>query len=212
MSQQTRQTFDRLYGDAVAPENLPWNHSTPSEFLEQVVAERPAGGRALDLGCGSGVDSVFLAQLGWQVTCLDFMRQAVEMTVNRAAAAGVTVDAQVADITTWRGDGTFALIVDAGCLHALEMGDRPAYRRKLLEWLAIGGHYVLRHFERRPLYTWRSMGPKRVSRRRIKKLFAPELVERDFRRDVLTSARQPNGPRYTHTTYWFEDKRDGAAT
>ena len=140
MSQQTRQTFDRLYGDAAAPENLPWTHSTPSEFLEQVVAERPAGGRALDLGCGSGVDSVFLAQQGWQVTCLDFMRQAVEMTVNRAAAAGVTVDAQVADITTWRGDGTFALIVDAGCLHALEMGDRPAYRRKLLEWLAIGGH------------------------------------------------------------------------
>ncbi len=208
MGQQSRQTFDRLYGDAAAPEDLPWNHGTPSDFLEQVVAARPDDGRALDLGCGSGVDSVFLAQHGWQVTSLDFMPQAVEMTRKRAEAAGVTVSAQVADITTWPGDGTFDVIVDAGCLHALEMVDRPAYRRQLLQWLAIGGDYVLRHAERRHLFDRRQMGPKRVSRRRIKKLFAPELVERDFHRNLITSARYPSGPGFTHTSYWFEDRRD----
>ncbi len=207
MGQQSRQTFDRLYGDATAPEDLPWNHGTPSDFLEQVVAARPDGGRALDLGCGSGVDSVFLAQHGWQVTSLDFMPQAVEMTRKRAEAAGVTVSAQIADITTWPGDGTFDVIVDAGCLHALEMVDRPAYRRQLLKWLAIGGDYVLRHAERRHLFDRRQMGPKRVSRRRIKKLFAPELVEQDFRRNLITSARYPGGPGFTHTSYWFEDRR-----
>ena len=208
MGQQSRQTFDRLYGDAAAPEDLPWNHGTPSDFLEQVVAARPDDGRALDLGCGSGVDSVFLAQHGWQVTSLDFMPQAVEMTRKRAEAAGVTVTAQVADITTWPGDGTFDVIVDAGCLHALEMVDRPAYRRQLLQWLAIGSDYVLRHAERRHLFDRRQMGPKRVSRRRIKKLFAPELVERDFHRNLITSARYPSGPGFTHTSYWFEDRRD----
>ena len=207
MSQQSRQTFDRLYGDAQAPEDLPWNHTTPSDFLEQVVAARPDGGRALDLGCGSGADTVYLAQHGWQVTSLDFMPQAVEMTRKRAEAAGVTVDVQVADITTWPGDGTFDLIVDAGCLHALGMADRPAYRRQLLQWLAIGGVYVLRHAERRHVFERRRMGPKRVSRRRIKKLFAPELVERDFHRNLITSARYPSGPGFTHTSYWFEDRR-----
>ena len=207
MSQQSRQTFDRLYGEATAPEGLPWNHTTPSDFLEQVVAARPDSGRALDLGCGSGADSVYLAQHGWQVTSLDFMPQAVEMTRKRAEAAGLTVNVQVADITSWPGDGTFDVIVDAGCLHALEMGDRPAYRRKLLQWLAIGGVYVLRHAERRRVFERRRIGPKRVSRRRIKKLFAPELVERDFHRNLITSKRYPSGPGFTHTSYWFEDRR-----
>ncbi len=206
MSQRPQQLFNRLYGESSGPEDLPWNHATPSDFLEQVVAARPDRGRALDLGCGSGVDSVFLAQHGWQVTSLDFMPQAVEMTRKRAEAAGVTVNAQVADITTWPGDGTFDVIVDAGCLHALEIGDRPAYRRNLLQWLAIGGDYVLRHAERRRVFDRRQMGPKRVSRRRIKKLFAPELVERDFQRNVITSARYPSGPGFTHTSYWFEDR------
>ena len=207
MNQQSRQTFDHLYGDAQAPEDLPWNHATPSDFLDQVVAARPDGGRALDLGCGSGVDSVFLAQRGWRVTSLDFMPQAVEMTRKRAEVAGVTVNAQVVDITNWPGDGIFDLIVDAGCLHALEMTDRPAYRHNLLQWLAIGGVYVLRHAERRRVFERRRIGPKRVSRRRIKKLFAPELVEREFHRNLMTSARYPSGPKFTHTSYWFEDRR-----
>ena len=166
MSQQSRQTFDRLYGDAQAPEDLPWNHATPSDFLDQVVAVRPDGGRALDLGCGSGVDSVFLAQRGWRVTSLDFMPQAVEMTRKRAEVAGVTVNAQVVDITNWPGDGIFDLIVDAGCLHALEMTDRPAYRHNLLQWLAIGGVFVLRHAERRHVFERRRMGPASFGRAR----------------------------------------------
>lgn len=197
--------FRGLYGGAKQPADLPWNHREPSAFVADAVAILDPG-RALDLGCGTGTDSVYLAQHGWTVTSLDFMPEAVEMTRERAEQAGVSLDARVEDVTTWPGTGVFDLIVDAGCLHGLDPAYRDEYRHKLLAWLAAGGTYILRHAEKCHLLDWRPMGPRRVSRRKILRLFGPELRERDFHRKVFTGVKLPFGPSFTHTTYWFQRK------
>jgi tellurite methyltransferase len=49
----------------------------PNAFLWDVASQLPPG-RALDLACGSGRDAVALAGLGWQVTAIDHLEDAID--------------------------------------------------------------------------------------------------------------------------------------
>ncbi|MBI4900305.1 MAG: methyltransferase [Actinobacteria bacterium] len=66
-------------------------------LLRALREGRPARGRALDLGCGSGIVSTVLAGLGWDVAGCDTSAAAVESTRLTAAANGVTVEVTRAD-------------------------------------------------------------------------------------------------------------------
>ena len=81
--------WDRHYSD---PANLDF---TPAPPLVEVAELLPPG-RALDLACGAGRNSLFLASLGWQVTAVD--RSAAGVRLLRERAAGLSIDARVADL------------------------------------------------------------------------------------------------------------------
>ena len=54
----------------------------------ELLADRiplPAGGAALDIGCGTGELSRFLAGLGWAVTAVDFATNALERAASQSA-------------------------------------------------------------------------------------------------------------------------------
>jgi SAM-dependent methyltransferase len=57
-----------------------------------------APGRALDLACGAGRHSIWLAERGWRVTAVDSSRAAIEILQQRAVEKGVTVDVRIADL------------------------------------------------------------------------------------------------------------------
>ena len=63
-----------------------------------VPPERRAGTRALDLGCGTGVHSVFLAENGFSVVAADISPVAVETTRRHLYEAGLTADLTVSSI------------------------------------------------------------------------------------------------------------------
>ena len=67
-------------------------------------------GRALDLGCGSGGNAVWLAERGWQVTAVDFSAVAIEKAKIRAADRGVEVEFVASDVTTYRPNRLYDLI------------------------------------------------------------------------------------------------------
>ena len=50
-----------------------------------------AQGRALDVGCGSGRDAVYLAKHGWHVTGVDFAETGLNAARRRAQEDGVEV-------------------------------------------------------------------------------------------------------------------------
>jgi len=55
-------------------------------------------GRALDLACGAGRNSLYLAEQGWQVTAVDGSPLAIEILQERAREQELNVDARVADL------------------------------------------------------------------------------------------------------------------
>src|SRR5271155_26048 len=93
----------------------------------------PAGA-ALELGCGTGDCSIYLAQHGWQVTAVDYVKQALEKARVKAEAACAVINFARADVTRLSSAGigdNFGLIVDNGCLHNMSDTDREAYVREV---------------------------------------------------------------------------------
>jgi cyclopropane fatty-acyl-phospholipid synthase-like methyltransferase len=121
--------------------NLPWDAELPPpEVIE--LAERLPPGRALDLGCGFGRATVYLAARGWTVDAVDFIPAAVAETRRRSAAAGVVQRVTVHQAAIPELDflsGPYDLVLDVGCGHGLAGEDLVAYRDQLRRLLTPGG-------------------------------------------------------------------------
>jgi 2-polyprenyl-3-methyl-5-hydroxy-6-metoxy-1,4-benzoquinol methylase len=195
--------YEFMYKNAKDPENLPWHRDNIPPPLETAI-EQIKGGKALDLGCGTGVYATFLAEKGFTVTAIDFVPKALAMARQRAELKHVAINFVEANILEWQADTTFDLIFDSGCLHGIDnTTQRNSYKHHLLEWLAPRGAFVLSHFCRRYFLDWRPMGPRRKTRTEINDLFAPELVERNYW-DELVPTALPVGPIVKFGHYLFE--------
>ena len=118
---------------------------TPPELVA-FVAGHPAG-RALDLGCGTGTNTIYLAQNGWRVTGVDFVAQAIRLARRKAHQAGVDVTFLHQDVTRLEDlSGSFDLILDIGCLHSLPAAEKRMYAGRVLELLAQPGCFLLYAF------------------------------------------------------------------
>jgi len=206
MCSASRRRFDRIYRRAKTAEALSWHRNEPPVFLARAIAERPHTGRALDIGCGSGLFSVYLARAGYSVTALDFTERAIEMTRDRARAAGIKIAAVCTDVLDWASSERFDLILDSGCLHCLERRARQRYRDKLLSWLGDDGDFVLIHIERRHLLDWRPVGPRRIARGEIHALFCPPLLEMTYASQIHR-VPLPIGPTVCIASHWFRRSR-----
>jgi SAM-dependent methyltransferase len=166
----------RLYRQAAGdPMRLPWHRASPSGVLAAAVSARHGRGRALDVGCGAGIFTLWLASRGMTATGIDLFPEAIAMA-HALLREELAADFVVTDLFSYAPDGPFDLVFDSGCLHALVGGNVDAYKRRLLAWLAPGGDYVLEHWTRRHLLDWRPVGPRRRTPEAIQRLFAPELT------------------------------------
>lgn len=122
--------FARLYRGAQTPESLPW-HREGAPALLRAAVERRGAGRALDVGCGAGVHTVYLAQQGFSVVGVDFVADALELTRARARAAGVSIDLCRSDVLDYDPPTGFDVVLDSGCLHHVPSGKVDVYRDRL---------------------------------------------------------------------------------
>jgi SAM-dependent methyltransferase len=109
------------WNDRYRDGDLPWDTGRPSSELQYVLSQNAIPPcRALELGCGTGTNCVWLAQQGFEVTGIDLAPLAVERAEKRAHAAGVKVHFLVADVLHLPDlDGQFRFFFDRGCYHAV---------------------------------------------------------------------------------------------
>ena len=120
---------------------------TPPEIQQAFQAGGIPPGAALDLGCGTGTNTIFMAKQGRQALGLDFVPQAINKPRSKAQQAGVAERAQfqVADVTRLNEldlpPSGFAL--DMGCFHGLKPDGQHGYAEGLAKTLITGGQYML---------------------------------------------------------------------
>ncbi len=131
--------WERRYGER---ERI-WSGNPNRALVTEAAGLSP--GRALDLGCGEGADSVWLAEQGWRVTAVDVSATAVSRGKAWADERGIADDAIewiVEDLEAWRPRETYAL-VSACFLHSRIAFERTAVLRRAAEAVKPGGHLLI---------------------------------------------------------------------
>jgi|SRR5271165_727797 len=151
-----------------------WDTGVPLPELEQLVQGR-APGRALDLGCGTGADVVYLARHGWQTTGVDFAPEAIAAARKRAAAAGVSAAFVHGDASRLADAGVrepFDLLLDIGCYHTIPASRRDAYVAGAAGAARPGADFYLAGIADPPRL-WRLLGARGIGSDEIKSRFGP---------------------------------------
>ncbi len=137
---QTPQDFwERRYGDRPQV----WSGRVNPVLAELAIGFTP--GRALDLGCGEGGDSLWLAERGWEVTAVDISETAIARGRAAAAAAGIAGDRihwVVADLAGWIPDADYELVSACFLQSPLEL-DRSRILNNAAARIVPGGHLLV---------------------------------------------------------------------
>lgn len=154
--------------DAAVPESVAWQEDAVRRELESyyragrppwdtgisppelvALVEGPGAlppGRALELGCGTGTNAVYLARHGWDVVAVDLIDRAVEQARAKVAAAGVPVRVLHGDATRLDeldAAGPFDLFFDLSCFCGIPPHRRDAYAAGLTGRAAAGARLLM---------------------------------------------------------------------
>lgn len=144
MNKQERIRLDNIYKN-MPLEEIPWNNPTPPELLIELVdSGRVKPCRAIDLGCGAGNYSIYLARRGFEVTGVDCSATAIKIAKQNAAREGVTCNFLVADVVEELDEvkETWDFAYDWGLLHHILPPQRQKYIDNVHRLLNPGAKYV----------------------------------------------------------------------
>lgn len=114
----------------------------------------PAPGRALDLGCAVGRNTIYLASRGWVTTGVEIAARDLDIARRKAGKAGVAPRLVPGDVTRLEeldiGD-TYELLFDGGCLHMIPAARRDAYAAGVTRVAAPGAVLILVGFAPLPV-------------------------------------------------------------
>jgi SAM-dependent methyltransferase len=137
----TRWLYERAYRRGTSAR---WDTGITPPEVEAAVAELEPG-RALDLGCGTGTNVLYLVQHGWFATGVDFSSRAIEAARRKADwTSGATfVEGDVSRLAELGVEGPFDLALDVGCFHGLPIRRRDDYAREVARVTRPGGRFLL---------------------------------------------------------------------
>jgi SAM-dependent methyltransferase len=148
-----REHWDNRYRVETQP---PWDTGRVSLELSRRVAQTPIRPcRAIEFGCGTGTNAIWLAQQGFDVTAIDISPTAIDRARQRATAAGVAVQLIEADVSNLPDlGGPFSFLFDRGCYHAVRRTRAEAFLQSFERSAAPGALAVVltgnAHEERKP--------------------------------------------------------------
>ncbi|RBQ15301.1 class I SAM-dependent methyltransferase [Spongiactinospora rosea] len=136
--------FDANYrGDSIYAEDsplhaiyrdvVPWDIGGPQPVVVALEAEGAFRGEVLDVGCGLGDNTLFLAGRGHRVTALDVSPKAIERAGERARSLGLEITFVVTDAVTLRSlEGrAYDTVIDSALYHGLDPEQRRKYAAAL---------------------------------------------------------------------------------
>jgi ubiquinone/menaquinone biosynthesis C-methylase UbiE len=143
--------FASVYSDRPLGE-VPWFKATAAPELCRLVIDgtiRP-GSDVIDLGCGAGIESLFLARHGMSVTGIDAAPAALEVGEHLGKLFGLDVDWRHGDVLAIPcGDSCADVVTDGYVFHNVDPAQRERYAAEVERVLRPGGILVIRGFSDR---------------------------------------------------------------
>ena len=160
--------WDEYYREIPIKE-LGWELGKPRPLLvEYVETGLISKGNALDTCCGIGTNPIYLAQNGFEVTCVDISLTAIEMAKKKTKQAKVKINFFVESfIDLSFKDEVFDFVFDMGCFHHVKTNDRTKFIMGIHRVMKKGASYLLTCFSSRNGPAW-----NHFTKLQIKELFS----------------------------------------
>jgi SAM-dependent methyltransferase len=142
MAEQAEHGFDQDYWERHWQQA---HRDTPGAAPNPYLGRETGGlvpGTALDAGCGTGAEAIWLASRGWQVTAADIAPEALARAAERAANSEVSgrVRWVEADLTVWDPGMRFDLVTTHYAHPAMP---QVAFYDRIGAWVAPGGTLLI---------------------------------------------------------------------
>ncbi len=175
--------------------NLPWDTNIPDEHLVAIINSgivTPCN--TLEVGCGTGTNSLWLAEQGFTVHGIDVSTTAIEKANIKKEQQSLSCEFSVKDFLHDKElNKSFDFVFDRGCLHVFDTDDeRSLFAQNVSKALNKDGIWVslIGSTEGHP----RDVGPPRRTATEIIKAIEPylEIVEL---RSVFFQSNHPHSAR-----------------
>jgi len=174
---QNPERWEQHYRDAF----MPWDTGCPDSHLTRVLRDHAiAPCTAVDIGCGTGTNVVWLSRQGFTAVGTDLAPTAIAIARGKAGAAACRFEVADLFVDTIPG-GPFGFVYDRGCFHTF---DDPAVRRTFVSRVAahttVGGiwHSLIGSTDGGP----REDGPPRRSAAEITAAVEPDFEILELRK------------------------------
>ncbi len=138
-------TIEDRYRERYKSGDTPWDIGRPDFNLIEVVTQRPIPScNALDIGCGTGDNSIWLARNRFQVIGTDTSDIALGKAKEKASKAGVKCDFKLVDFLHNKIEGApFGFVFDRGCFHSFNSEeDRRRFAENVAAHLEEAGLWL----------------------------------------------------------------------
>jgi SAM-dependent methyltransferase len=118
-------SVEKRFKERYKTEDTPWDIGKPDFNLTETLTQKPIKScKALDIGCGTGDNSVWLAKKHFQVTGTDISEIAIEKAREKASKSDVRCAFLVIDFLRNQIEGApFGFVFDRGCFHSFDSGE-----------------------------------------------------------------------------------------
>ncbi len=125
--------------------DTPWEIGRPDFNLVNIVESLPLRPcRAMDIGCGTGDNAIWLAKRGFDTTGIDLSELAIDKARSKAKDSGVLCRFAVADFLKDEiAGGPYGFIFDRGCFHSFDSAaNRERFAFRVASLLEDGGFWI----------------------------------------------------------------------
>jgi cyclopropane fatty-acyl-phospholipid synthase-like methyltransferase len=166
---------------------LPWDTGLPCEHLKSFVdSKKHKINSALELGCGTGTNAIYLAQSGFQVFACDFSPQAINLAKEKSSDPKITYE--VMDVLSFREDlvDRFDFVFDRGCFHSIGFFRKRKFVKHIHKYMKKDGIWLLLCGSKDETGDFK-IGPPRLSIKDISKAVEPYFCVKDVKAIKFTS-------------------------
>ncbi len=161
----------------------PWDIMRPQPAIMELDDLGEIEGTVLDVGCGTGENSLFLAKRGHAVTGVDIVPRAIELAEQKKSERGIR-NAEFRTMSAFKLDTLgrkFDTVIDCGLFHTFDDDERDCFIADLKLAMHRGSKYHMLCFSDRATVP----GPRRLKKEEIELAFTEGLKVRSIRRSYF---------------------------